>query len=254
MSEPKKKDVLQQVDAEAIRLARTLIRSARYGALATIEPTEKAPQATRVAVATDIDGTPIILISELAGHTPALRADPRCSLLLGEAGKGDPLAHARITIACRAQRLERGGADHERAAQRFLNRNPKAKLYADLGDFAYFRLEPTGASLNGGFGRAYRMEPAHLLSDRTAADSLASHEPGAVEHMNADHGDAVAAYARHFAKAEDGAWRLTGIDPDGLDLVLGDTTCRVDFTETLRDASGLRDVLVTMARQARGAA
>ena len=58
---------------EAIRLAKTLIRTARYGTLATIDNKTGAPNATRVGVGTDIDGAPIILISRLAAHTPALK-------------------------------------------------------------------------------------------------------------------------------------------------------------------------------------
>ena len=61
-----------------------------------------APLASRVGVATDIDGAPLILVSMLSAHTPAILADPRCSLLVGEPGKGDPLAHPRLTLICRA--------------------------------------------------------------------------------------------------------------------------------------------------------
>jgi putative heme iron utilization protein len=70
--------------------------------------------------------------------------------------------------------------------------------------------------------------------------------------MNADHADAIVAYARHFANAAEGSWRMTGIDPDGFDLALGDTTCRIFFREPLRGASELRPELVAMAREARG--
>ena len=47
------KDVIRETDAEAIRLARTLIRSARFGALAVIEPATGSPLASRVGVATE---------------------------------------------------------------------------------------------------------------------------------------------------------------------------------------------------------
>src|SRR5690606_16094888 len=98
-----------------------------YGALAVLDPADGSPYASRVAVATDLDGTPLILVSSLSGHTAGLVADPRCSLLVGEPGKGDPLAHPRISISCRANRLERGSDEHARAQRRFLNRNPKSK-------------------------------------------------------------------------------------------------------------------------------
>lgn len=251
--EEKKKDVLRQTDAEAIRLARTLVRGVRYGSLAFLYPETGAPGVSRVGVATDIDGAPLILVSMLSAHTPAILADPRCSLLVGVTGKGDPLAHPRITLACRAVRLERGGPDHVRAERRYLNRNPKAKLYVGLGDFSIFRLEPEGASLNGGFGKAYRLERADLLVSGSINDELAASEQGALDHMNADHLDAIAIYARHFAKATGNGWTLTGFDADGMDLASGDAVCRVFFPTPLNSSADLRPALVDLAKAGRAA-
>ncbi|TGP91116.1 MULTISPECIES: HugZ family protein [unclassified Mesorhizobium] len=247
------RDVIRETDAEAIRLAKTLLRSARFGALAVLEPRTGAPLASRAGVATDIDGAPLILVSMLAAHTSALLADPRCSLLLGEPGKGDPLAHPRLTLVCQASRLERGSQAHARAERRYLNRNPKASLYAGLGDFSIFRLEPQRASLNGGFGKAYLLERADLLTNGPIIEELAGSEQSAVEHMNADHLDAIAIYARHFAKAPGDGWTIAGLDADGMDLVSGDNVCRVFFPQPLVKASELRPALVEMARIGRAA-
>ena len=246
-----KKDVIRRTDAEAIRLAKTLLRTARFGALAVIEPATGAPMASRVGVATDLDGTPLILVSGLSAHTAALSADPRCSLLVGETGKGDPLAHARMSLACRARRLDRDTPDHKRAERRYLNRNPKAALYAGLGDFCFFRLEPESVSLNGGFGRAYQLDRAEIVVEGPVTDVLAETEQGALDHMNADHRDAIQAYARHYAKVAGEGWTLAGLDAEGLDLLCGDAAKRVFFPEPLTSAQDLRRVLVDMARVAR---
>lgn len=249
----KKKDVIQKTDAAAILLAKTLLREARYGALGVLDPETGAPSVSRAGVATDVDGTPLILISLLASHTRALLADPRCSLLLGEPGKGDALAHPRISLHCRAVKLERGGALEVRARRRYLNRNPKAKLYVDLGDFSFFRLEVQNASLNGGFGKAYLLTPAELLTQSPALEALAQSEQGALDHMNADHLDAIAVYARHFAKEKGDGWTLIGFDPDGMDIASGDVVRRVFFPQPLAEAGELRKVLVEMAKTGRAA-
>lgn len=159
----KQKSVMLETTADAVALARSLVRGARYGALATLDPQSGRPVATRVGLATDADGAPVILVSALAAHTPALRADPRCSLLLGEPGRGDPLAHPRITLYCDAREIVRASTDEARIAARYLAHNPKAALYAGLGDFRYFRLEPLEATLNAGFGRAYALGAADVL-------------------------------------------------------------------------------------------
>jgi putative heme iron utilization protein len=245
------KNVIRETDAEAVRLAKTLLRSARFGALAVLEPQTGAPLASRVGVATDIDGAPLILVSMLSAHTPALLANPSCSLLLGEPGKGDPLAHPRLSLACRATRLERGSGEHVRAERRYLNRNPKAKLYSGLGDFSIFRLEPGRASLNGGFGKAYLLDRADLVTAGAIVEELGASEQSALDHMNADHLDAIAVYAHHFARASGEGWTITGFDADGMDLSRGDDVCRVFFPEPPVTARELRPVLVDMARGGR---
>jgi heme iron utilization protein len=249
----KNKDVIRPTDAHAIRLAKTLIRSSRYGAIAVLDPETGAPLASRVGVATDIDGTPLILVSMLSAHTRAVIADPRCSLLLGEPGKGDPLAHPRITLVCSAVRLERGTPEHARAERRYLNRNPKAQLYVGLGDFSFFRLEIERGSLNGGFGKAYNLTAADLLTASSALEALAQSEQSALDHMNADHLDAIAVYARHYVKASGEGWKISGFDAEGMDIVCGDEARRIFFPQPLSDAAELRKMLVEMAKAGRAA-
>lgn len=243
--------ILRAVDAEAIKLARTLLRTSRHGALAVLNAQTGAPGISRVGVSTDIDGTPIILTSRLAPHTAAILEDGRCALLLGEPGKGDPLAHARISIDCIASEVDRESTEHARLRTRYLNHQPKAKLYADLGDFRFFRLEPTAASLNGGFGKAYAMTPEHLITRSAITAELQAREPGAVEHMNDDHFDSVDHYARFYLGLPQGNWVLAGIEEDGITIFLGDDVRRIFFAEPLTSADDMHLTLVKMARSAR---
>jgi putative heme iron utilization protein len=251
MSENETRTVLLDTTAEAIRLAKALIRTARSGAIATLEPETGWPVATRVGVSTDFDGTPVILISRLAAHTKALLADPRCSLLIGTPGKGDPLAHARVSLASIAREVERDSAEHKRIDARYLVHQRKAELYAGLGDFRYFRLEVQSASLNAGFGRAYALAGADVLNANPANAALAAAEMDALEHMNDDHAEAVGLYAEFFAKAPAGNWRLIGIDAEGIDIVDGDDVRRVWFDTELTSPHDMHMTLVRMAGEAR---
>jgi putative heme iron utilization protein len=52
--------------------------------------------------------------------------------------------------------------------------------------------------------------------------------------------------------AGEGSWRVTGLDPDGLDLAQGDTLLRLPFRERVTTARQLREVLADLAKQARG--
>lgn len=162
-------DMARPVDDEARALARRLLAGARHGALATLEPGTGDPLASRSAVALDADGAPLLLLSALSAHFGALEADPRCSLLVGEPGAGDPLAHPRLTVTGVARRLDRDGPQAARVRARWLAAHPKAALYVDFADFAFWRLEPRRGSLNGGFGRAYRLDRDDLLGAATDA-------------------------------------------------------------------------------------
>jgi hypothetical protein len=70
--------------------------------------------------------------------------------------------------------------------------------------------------------------------------------------MNQDHAEAVRLYATRLRDGREGAWRLTGIDPDGLDLILGDATLRLAFAGRVTTPEQLRKVLVALAGEARG--
>src|SRR6202048_74158 len=86
--------------------AKTLLRVIRSGALATIDRNTGHPFASLVNVATDADGSPLILISRLSTHTANLEKDGRASVLLAVAGKGDPLPPPRLTVLGRFVRSE----------------------------------------------------------------------------------------------------------------------------------------------------
>jgi len=159
------KSVLRELTPEAIAEAKALIREADHAALAVREPQTGWPLASRVGLATLPDGTPLILISALAAHSAALDADPRCSLLIGTVGKGDPLAHPRITLVCRVEVIKRQSTDGVEARARYLAMHPKAAIYVDLPDFRFFRLTIERASFNGGFGRAYAIEGSQLAGN-----------------------------------------------------------------------------------------
>ena len=161
--QPMAQSPIRDTDAEARALARRLIDSARHGALAVRDPKTAHPMVSRVAMTTDPEGAPLSLVSDLSHHTLALKADPACSLLLGEPGaRGDPLTHPRVTLIATAHFLRHGAPGHAELAAHYLRQQPKAKLYIGFGDFALLRFEVSRALLNGGFGRAYDLTPEDL--------------------------------------------------------------------------------------------
>jgi len=241
-----KPGVLRETDDEARHLARVLLRGARFGALAVLEPDTGAPFASRVLVGIDTDGAPVTLVSALSTHTGGLDGDGRASLLVGEPGRGDPLAHPRLTVQCSAERIERDSPAHARIRQRFVRRHGKSELYVDFGDFAFFRLSPTSASFNGGFGRAYQLSAADLAIRSPALDEIAAAEEGMIRHMNAEHPAAVSALARRYGGGAALSWTICGLDAAGFDLQTRDRLVRVEFQRTLESADEIRSAIGQM--------
>jgi len=238
-------------DFDPKAVAKGLLRATRAGALATIDRNTGHPFASLVNVATDVDGSPLILVSRLSTHTANLEVDGRASLLLASAGKGDPLAHPRLTLLGSFKQIARDDPELPRLRRRFLARHPKSELYAGFADFSFWRLQTVSAHLNGGFARAADLKAADVMTNIADAEDLIDAEAGAVTHMNDDHAEAVRLYATKLIGAEDGPWRLTGLDPEGLDLARGDATLRLPFPQRVTNAEQLRSVVVELAAKAR---
>ena len=221
------------LQAGAIADAKRLMRIARVGALATLEP-DGSPLTTLVGVASDFDGAPLFLMSTLSRHTANLAHDPRASLLLtGEPRRGDPLNHPRLTLTGRIARCE-----EKHARKRYLQRNPKAGLYAGFGDFGNFRLSVANVHFNGGFGRAAPLSPSDVLAPRVGETALEEAEERLIAEVNA-RGEAVAA---RLAEQRPGraSWRAIGIDSEGLDFAAGKRAARAQFHSPAHDPAEWR--------------
>jgi putative heme iron utilization protein len=226
---------------------RRLLRTALKGSLATLDRSSGHPYASLVLIATEPQGDPILFISKLALHTRNLEADPRASLLLdGTGDRDDPLSGDRVTLTGEAR-----PTDSPTALRRFLARHASAKGYTGLPDFRPFTLTVTGAHYIGGFGRIVDLAPPTFMSDLAGADALVAAEEGIVAHMNSDHADAIELYATRLAGEAPGAWRMTGIDPAGIDLLHRNKALRIDFQTPVRTATEARMALVAMVKEAR---
>lgn len=229
------------------RTVRTLLRALDRASLATNLPGEPAgwPYASLVLVAVDHDLSPILLLSDMAEHTRAIKADGRVSLLFdGTVGLDQPLTGPRATVLGRAVRT----AD-QRLKTRFLTRHPDAALYAGFKDFAFYRVAVERAHLVGGFGKIRWIDAAELAPP--SAPGLAEAEASIVDHMNADHADALQLYAAKLIGRAGEGWTMTGIDPEGLDLRRGGEVARLAFDVPLQAVGEARKVLVDLVGKAR---
>jgi putative heme iron utilization protein len=234
--------------SEIAGAARALMRRAFKGTLASIDGRNDYPYASLITLATDATGAPTFLISKLARHTANLAQDARASILVDETSAlADPLQGARVTLYGRAEPCV-----EDAVRRRFLARHPEAAFYADFPDFGFWRLKVEGAHYIGGFGCIFDLEPGELLLPLDGAESLLEAEPGIVEHMNEDHADALLElYATALGDAGQGSWRMTGIDPEGFDIVLNGQARRILFAQQVATPAEARGELVRLATEAR---
>jgi putative heme iron utilization protein len=228
--------------------SKRLIREARTGALATLNE-DGGPYASLVTVSTLPDNSPVLYLSNLAKHTANFKRDPRVSLLVEEHRPGDPLAIGRVSVIGRIAVTE-----DPSAARRHVARHVSAKGFMKFPDFSWYRIEMQSAHLVAGFGRIVGVEGKNLLTDIGDAQELVAAEEGAVNHMNEDHRDAISLYATQLLKAQEGDWRMVSLDPEGCDLMAGETVRRLDFPARLTKAGDLRVTLAKLAREARALA
>lgn len=162
MNKPSPQNPFHDLTEEVRDEVRGILQNSRHAAIATFSPETGYPMSTRVNLALDAAGIPFTFISALSAHTVALRADRRCSLLVGKIGKGDALAHPRITLFCDAQMIDPSDNRVAEMRETYLAAQPKAGLYIDLPDFWFFCFNPINALFNGGFGRAYKLNAVDL--------------------------------------------------------------------------------------------
>lgn len=231
--------------------ARRLIRSAERATLATTLQRvgfEGWPYGSLVLVACAPDASPLLLLSDLADHSKNLMADARVALLFdGTAGLDDPLTGPRLSLLGHARET---ASPADRA--RYLARRPGAALYAGFKDFRFYRLEVEAGHLVAGFGRIHWLEAGQILYDSAAAERLGAQEDAILAHMNGDHAEAVALYARKLLGRAEPDWVMAGIDPEGVDLRAGTRLVRLEFPTPVCDPEEARAMLVKMAREARG--
>jgi heme iron utilization protein len=111
-----------------------------------------------------------------------------------------------------------------------------------------------GAHYIGGFGRIVDLKPGELLIETGGAEALLAAEPDILQHMNADHADAIQLYATALMGARPGAWRMTGIDPEGCDIILDGAGLRIAFASSIASPDQARKELVRLTAEARARA
>lgn len=239
---------------------RTLVAAEVDGTLSTLtagadEVADGHPFGSVVTYATDAAGAPLVLMSTMAEHARNLAADPRASLLVTASGDGaGRLAAARATLLGTMAPVPDGDQDAATAA--YLEVHPDA-FWARFPDFFVARLDIGAIRYVRGFGEMGWADAAGYAA--AEPDPVAPGEAGIIEHMNADHHDAMLDIVAHELDVPDEvtAVELLSCDRYGFEVRLTTTGeaglafGRIGFDEVLQAPADARGAMVALTRRAR---
>lgn len=233
--------------------ARTLMYLGRMGSLSTLSRKQPGfPFGSVMPYGLDDHGRPIFLISTMAMHTQNLLTDPRASLLVAQQETdGEPLGASRVTLVGNVLPVE--NTELAEARKLYLERHANSKYWVDFEDFSFYRMDVVDIYYVGGFGVMGWVSASDY--DRSQPDPLADSMAGIIQHMNADHSDALVLLARKFAGVESQEATMTAVDRLGFHVRVktqeGMRGARIAFLREVRDSGETRKVLVEMVQQAR---
>jgi heme iron utilization protein len=233
--------------------ARTLMYLSQVGSLSTLSRKQPGfPFGSVMPYGLDEQGRPIFLISTMAMHTQNLKADGRASLLVTQdSGDGDPLGASRVTLVGNVGPVPEAEVAAARAV--YLARHANSKYWVDFEDFSFYRLEEVDIYYVGGFGVMGWVSASEYGSSQP--DPLADAMDGIIQHMNADHKEALVLLARKFAQIEAQEATMTAVDRLGFQVRLktqeGMRGARIAFPRAVSSSAETRTVLVEMVREAR---
>jgi putative heme iron utilization protein len=233
--------------------ARTLVHLGRIGSLSTVSRKQPGfPFGSVMPYGLDARGRPIFLISTMAMHTQNLQADPRASLLVTQPdASGDPLGASRVTLLGNVLTIPK--SEVAVARELYLERYANSKYWVDFDDFSFYRMDVVDVYYVGGFGVMGWVQASDY--DQARPDPLADVAAGIIEHMNADHKDALILLARTHAGIESQEVAMTSVDRLGFQVRLkteeGVRGTRIAFLREVSNSNEARKVLVEMVQQAR---
>ena len=235
---------------------RTLVSRTAVATLSTLSRKHAGfPFGSLMPYALDPQGRPLFLISNMAMHTQNLRVDPRASLFVAQTlTDGDPLGAARATVVGQAEPVPE--SEVATAREGYLTTHENSRSWVDFVDFGFFRLEPVDIYYVGGFGVMGWVAARDY--QEASPDPLAAAAPGIIEHMNADHGDAMILIARSYAGVEATEASMTSVDRLGFYLRLktadGMKGTRINYPNEVRMPEETRKALIEMVRHAKTSA
>ncbi|XP_061343341.1 uncharacterized protein LOC133289430 [Gastrolobium bilobum] len=257
----KKEDVFQLIQAHQEKAARlppveeirTVLDRSIRGMLSTFsKKLEGYPSGSMVDFACDVNGNPILAVSDLAVHTKDLTANPKCSLLVAR----DPEDRTDLVITLHGDAISVPEKDREAIRAAYLARHPNA-FWVDFGDFQFVRIEPKVVRFVSGVATALLGSGEFSGDEYKSAkiDPIAQFSKPVASHMNKDHADDTKVIVQHWTSVPVDFAYILDLDSLGFNVKAGyqgDTfKLRVPFPRRAEDRKDVKTLIVEMLQAAR---
>ncbi|WBU59129.1 hypothetical protein [Paracoccus albus] len=153
----------RQTDEKARQIARELIGKMTHAVLSAVDQTSAYPFISRISAQCDADGSPLAFLRQIAPTTRLLENNPRGAMLIeGSGSKDGAMGNARLQLQFVGRRMPNSDSNHMIRAQKWMQRDQKARAFIHLPDFNFWRLEPQAAVLIVNYGQIYNLRPADM--------------------------------------------------------------------------------------------
>jgi hypothetical protein len=168
--------------------------------------------------------------------------------------EGEPLGASRVTLVGNVLPVPKPELAEVR--ELYLARHANSKYWVDFEDFSFYRMDVVDIYYVGGFGVMGWVSASDY--DRSRPDPLADSVADIIQHMNADHKDALVLLARKFARIESTEATMTAVDRLGFHVRMktpdGMRGARIAFSREVSNPAETRKTLVEMVQRARSQA
>jgi len=220
---------------------------------------EGYPSGSVVAFAPDADGRPIFLFSKISPHTQNVKKDKRTSLVIASKEFKGP-SDGRVTLLGKTSIIP--PEEHEAVKKIYLSKHPGA-FWAEFGDFKWYRMEVEDINFVGGFARAGAVAPEKYREAKP--DPVSEYGMAVATHMNEDHmSSTIAMIEKEIPGLGVSEAMITSVDSLGMSVKVkrvprtGDQPqqfkLRLSFPRQVEDRKDVKNVIVTMTREAAMAA
>lgn len=191
----------------------------------------------------------ILLIADIAQHTKNVKENPKASLTLHNADQDNIQKGWRLTILGDVEAATE--EEIPTVAKRYERFYPESSRYHNVHNFQFYLLKPKKARYINGFGEIHWVDYESILAP-TIFDEKSESEM--IDHMNADHHDALLLYLNSqttVTKPE--LVRMVEVDQYGFTVAHDEEFFRFTFEKEATSPLDVRHFLVAMVQKLRAA-